>query len=53
MGYCQGCCHSTYKSIVVGSSQKERSEGQANDLGCHKASLDPLCIQKEDMEEDI
>jgi hypothetical protein len=29
---------------TVGSSQQEGSEGQANDVGCHKGSYDPSCI---------
>jgi hypothetical protein len=53
MGYCQGRCDSTYKSVAISSSQQEESEDQADDLGCHKGSFDPSYIQEEDNKGDV
>jgi hypothetical protein len=38
---------------TIGSSQQEGSEGQVDDLGCHKGSSDPSYIQEEDNEGDV
>ena len=47
MGYCQGCCDFTYRSVIIGSSQEEGSESQVDDDGCHKGSIDPSYIQED------
>jgi hypothetical protein len=49
-GILSECCDFAYISTIVGSSQQEGSEGQEDDLRCHKGSFDPSCIGEEDIE---